>query len=104
MAGFCHQILQNSVQNRPAKNRQAVERAKGIEPSYAAWEAAVLPLNYARAGATIRCLPWPGQAAFAGRGLVALSLHAEALGGLQAKIAWIADAATHRVDDALGHD
>ncbi len=26
-----------------------VERAKGIEPSYAAWEAAVLPLNYARA-------------------------------------------------------
>ncbi len=28
-----------------AKN---LERAKGIEPSYAAWEAAVLPLNYAR--------------------------------------------------------
>jgi hypothetical protein len=26
----------------------SVERAKGIEPSYAAWEAAVLPLNYAR--------------------------------------------------------
>ena len=26
-----------------------MERAKGIEPSYAAWEAAVLPLNYARA-------------------------------------------------------
>ncbi len=26
----------------------ALERAKGIEPSYAAWEAAVLPLNYAR--------------------------------------------------------
>ena len=26
-----------------------LERAKGIEPSYAAWEAAVLPLNYARA-------------------------------------------------------
>jgi hypothetical protein len=25
-----------------------LERAKGIEPSYAAWEAAVLPLNYAR--------------------------------------------------------
>ena len=24
---------------------------KGIEPSYAAWEAAVLPLNYTRAGA-----------------------------------------------------
>ena len=26
----------------------AVERVKGIEPSYEAWEAAVLPLNYAR--------------------------------------------------------
>jgi hypothetical protein len=28
--------------------RVELERAKGIEPSYAAWEAAVLPLNYAR--------------------------------------------------------
>jgi hypothetical protein len=28
--------------------RKRLERAKGIEPSYAAWEAAVLPLNYAR--------------------------------------------------------
>ena len=28
-----------------------MERVKGIEPSYAAWEAAVLPLNYTRAGA-----------------------------------------------------
>jgi hypothetical protein len=36
----------------PLKYRrlQGLERAKGIEPSYAAWEAAVLPLNYARAG------------------------------------------------------
>ena len=25
-----------------------VERVKGIEPSYEAWEAAVLPLNYTR--------------------------------------------------------
>lgn len=25
-----------------------LKRTKGIEPSYAAWEAAVLPLNYAR--------------------------------------------------------
>ena len=36
----------------PAKRRRlrrVLERAKGIEPSYAAWEAAVLPLNYARA-------------------------------------------------------
>ena len=27
---------------------EIVERVKGIEPSYAAWEAAVLPLNYTR--------------------------------------------------------
>jgi hypothetical protein len=26
----------------------SVERVKGIEPSYEAWEAAVLPLNYTR--------------------------------------------------------
>ncbi len=25
-----------------------MERVKGIEPSYEAWEAAVLPLNYSR--------------------------------------------------------
>jgi hypothetical protein len=42
--------------NRPSKIAKVpnlsrlfrLERAKGIEPSYAAWEAAVLPLNYAR--------------------------------------------------------
>jgi hypothetical protein len=28
--------------------KAALERVKGIEPSYAAWEAAVLPLNYTR--------------------------------------------------------
>ena len=28
--------------------RRRMERAKGIEPSYEAWEASVLPLNYAR--------------------------------------------------------
>src|SRR5262249_29898085 len=40
---------------RQSKLNQGLERAKGIEPSYAAWEAAVLPLNYARAlPATIR--------------------------------------------------
>lgn len=27
-----------------------LERVKGIEPSYAAWEATVLPLNYTRLG------------------------------------------------------
>jgi hypothetical protein len=30
-----------------------MERVKGIEPSYEAWEAAVLPLNYTRDGRTI---------------------------------------------------
>ena len=28
--------------------KMILERVKGIEPSYAAWEAAVLPLNYTR--------------------------------------------------------
>src|SRR3954451_13397293 len=39
------------AKDRPLSHDQAarmLERAKGIEPSYAAWEAAVLPLNYAR--------------------------------------------------------
>ena len=31
-----------------------VERVKGIEPSYAAWEAAVLPLNYTREAGIVR--------------------------------------------------
>ena len=29
-----------------------LERVEGIEPSYAAWEAAVLPLNYTRLSKT----------------------------------------------------
>jgi sulfur carrier protein len=34
-----------------------LERVKGIEPSYAAWEAAVLPLNYTRGmGASVSFL------------------------------------------------
>ena len=32
---------------------EGMERVKGIEPSYAAWEAAVLPLNYTRAGSEL---------------------------------------------------
>jgi hypothetical protein len=31
-------------------NKNYLERVKGIEPSYEAWEAAVLPLNYTRFG------------------------------------------------------
>ena len=36
--------------NSPMKSAlfRDVERVKGIEPSYEAWEAAVLPLNYTR--------------------------------------------------------
>ena len=33
---------------KTAKGNKPMERVKGIEPSYAAWEAAVLPLNYTR--------------------------------------------------------
>ena len=33
----------------PRRARRKMERAKGIEPSCEAWEASVLPLNYARA-------------------------------------------------------
>jgi hypothetical protein len=36
-------------QKRPERG-VCLERVKGIEPSYAAWEAAVLPLNYTRFG------------------------------------------------------
>ena len=52
--GASHEILKDGrdwmLRLRASANRQAksLERAKGIEPSYAAWEAAVLPLNYAR--------------------------------------------------------
>ena len=44
-----------------------LERVKGIEPSYEAWEAAVLPLNYTRVGRillqALRC-PLAGQVFF----------------------------------------
>ena len=40
--------LQHSLDFGGSPWKVAVERAKGIEPSYAAWEAAVLPLNYTR--------------------------------------------------------
>ena len=39
---------QENLNDWPAVGGKTLERAKGIEPSYAAWEAAVLPLNYAR--------------------------------------------------------
>ena len=37
-----------------------VERAKGIEPSYSAWEADVLPLNYARIFHNVNIIPHAG--------------------------------------------
>ena len=41
----------------------SVERVKGIEPSYEAWEAAVLPLNYTRTGGNSRpCHPYDTHA------------------------------------------
>jgi hypothetical protein len=36
------------IARKPWGRRWLMERVKGIEPSYAAWEAAVLPLNYTR--------------------------------------------------------
>ena len=46
-----------SIRPSPASNKKAsaggfieLERVMGIEPTYSAWEADVLPLNYTRAG------------------------------------------------------
>src|SRR6185295_7597497 len=41
-----HRELRSTVRSRRARKR--LERAMGIEPTCAAWKAAVLPLNYAR--------------------------------------------------------
>ncbi len=38
---------------------RGLERVKGIEPSYEAWEAAVLPLNYTRDRREFYCGFWP---------------------------------------------
>ena len=40
--------------------KKEMERVKGIEPSYAAWEAAVLPLNYTRHRKQKQGNPAPG--------------------------------------------
>lgn len=42
----------------PIKLTKILERAKGIEPSYSAWEADVLPLNYARKNIFIYYSGW----------------------------------------------
>ena len=41
---------------RPVDQGKCLERATGIEPAFSAWEADVLPLNYAR---TASGTPWP---------------------------------------------
>ena len=38
-----------------------MERVKGIEPSYSAWEADVLPLNYTRTDRTWMILAYPAE-------------------------------------------
>ena len=46
---FCLHSALFQTPNRPGTLMDTgLERVKGIEPSYAAWEAAVLPLNYTR--------------------------------------------------------
>ena len=40
--------LNKQATKKPHRGSKQLERVKGIEPSYAAWEAAVLPLNYTR--------------------------------------------------------
>ena len=40
--------LPGTAPGQSDRGDEMVERVKGIEPSYAAWEAAVLPLNYTR--------------------------------------------------------
>ena len=41
-------ITEKDKQKKSTKLVDFVERVKGIEPSYSAWEADVLPLNYTR--------------------------------------------------------
>ncbi len=46
-----HRATMGTRTNRQPKavgGVKTLERVKGIEPSYEAWEAAVLPLNYTR--------------------------------------------------------
>ena len=51
------------IVSKTAREPQGVERVMGIEPTLAAWEAAVLPLNYTRVRAdTLRCQVAAGNA------------------------------------------
>ena len=48
---LCGNDLQTLLDFCGSPQNDAVERVMGIEPTLAAWEAAVLPLNYTREGA-----------------------------------------------------
>ena len=47
---LCGNDLQTLLDFCGSPQNDAVERVMGIEPTLAAWEAAVLPLNYTRVG------------------------------------------------------
>ena len=51
---LCGNDLQTLLDFCGSPQIDTVERVKGIEPSYEAWEAAVLPLNYTRTAAHYR--------------------------------------------------
>ncbi len=61
--GWLMEANRRGNRTRRGSLSKLVERVKGIEPSYAAWEAAVLPLNYTRTTARILppCLHWPAR-------------------------------------------
>src|SRR5512146_2459977 len=59
-------IESNGYERGGSRQQRKLERAKGIEPSYAAWEAAVLPLNYARLGPCSSTPFKPAKPAFGG--------------------------------------
>eukprot|EP01035_Chromulina_nebulosa_P060460 gene60460-82729_t len=78
-----------------------MERVKGIEPSYEAWEAAVLPLNYTRILAFILMGNLVRVAAASGRKRRPVTgPHADLLA---ATIAWVPMARTIPMSDASWH-
>ena len=69
---FCQAIryLPPPLVPRLAWRCLGMERVMGIEPTLAAWEAAVLPLNYTRVAQIVREGPTTGQCAGASAGAV----------------------------------
>ncbi len=51
--GWQPALIQRRSYRWPGPAKSQMERVMGIEPTLAAWEAAVLPLNYTRAGGRI---------------------------------------------------